>query len=86
MRKGNKAIKEETDFQRMLKVLLKNPFGVAGMIILIIMYIMTLFAQFISPYNFTDLHSKYTYLPPTSVHWIDSEGHFHIIPFVYGIK
>ncbi|MGC9218765.1 MAG: ABC transporter permease [Athalassotoga sp.] len=86
MKRKNKMVKEETDFQRMMKVLLKNPFGVAGMIILIIMYTMTLFAQFISPYNFTDLHSKYTYLPPTPIHWIDSKGHFHLIPFVYGIK
>ncbi len=80
------TVRAETDFQRMLKALKKNPFGVAGGIILIIMYLMTLFAQFISPYNFTDLHSKYTYLPPTPLHWIDSTGKFHIIPFVYGVK
>lgn len=86
MQKNNKKLKQNTDFQRMLRVLFKNPFGVAGIIILIVMYIMTLFAQFISPYNFTDLHSKYAYLPPTPIHWVDSQGHFHIIPFVYGIK
>ncbi len=86
MKKTKETKNVETDFQKMVRVFLKSPFGIAGGIILIILYLMTLFAQFISPYNFTDLHSKYRYLPPTPIHWIDSKGKFHIFPFVYGIK
>jgi peptide/nickel transport system permease protein len=45
-----------------------------------------IFAGFISPYTETTTHDKYVSAPPFWPKFIDSEGQFHLRPFMYGIK
>lgn len=45
-----------------------------------------LFAEFLSP-HLTDKYLRdYTNCPPSSIHWVDLEGRFHLKPFVYSLK
>ncbi len=55
--------------------------GLTGAAILILLYLVALFAPFISPYNITVQHSRYVYQPPQGVH-LFYEGELRR-PFVY---
>ena len=45
--------------------------------------LMAVFSEFIVPYDPRIGHEGYFYAKPTSVHFIDAEGDFHIRPFIY---
>jgi peptide/nickel transport system permease protein len=63
----------------------KNKLGIAGAVILIIMYAtMVLFPEFIGPY-LLESRSIYSEAKPQKIHFIDSTGKFHLRPFVYGM-
>lgn len=62
----------------------RSKIGIAGGVILILMYLVAIFAGFVSPYNITSQHFDYSYLPPQHVHVVH-EGHLRF-PFVYAIK
>lgn len=64
----------------------RNRTAVIGGIILMIFYIsFVMIPEFISPYG---LHttSRYVEAPPTKIRFVDSEGQFHVRPFVYGLE
>jgi peptide/nickel transport system permease protein len=55
-------------------------------IFLLLMYIAAIFAGFIAPYAPTTVHSQYVSMAPHGLHFFDTEGNFHLIPFMYGLK
>lgn len=61
----------------------KHKLGVIGASILIFLYLIAIFAGFISPYNMKTKDSKYKYAPPTKIHFFDENGDFSLRPFVY---
>jgi len=64
----------------------RNRLAVTGGIILIIMYTLALFADFIAPYTVDRTHEKYVAARPNIPHLFDAEGNFHWPPFVYGLQ
>lgn len=63
---------------------LRNRLAVAGAIVLIIMYTVIIFAEFFSPYNYLASDADYVARAPQIPRFVDSEGTFHLRPFVYG--
>ncbi len=51
-----------------------------------LLYLGALFADFVAPQQLTSYDSRYTNCPPTRIHFVDTEGRFHLRPFVYGIR
>ncbi|MFB9279024.1 ABC transporter permease [Cohnella cellulosilytica] len=51
-----------------------------------LLYLVALFAQFIAPYGLQSYDSKYVNASPMSLRFVDSEGKFHLQPFVYELK
>jgi peptide/nickel transport system permease protein len=52
--------------------------------VLVLLYGLAIFADFISPYGYQDEDRNYSYCPPTAIQWMD---HGHLAwPFVYGRK
>ncbi len=74
-----------TQRQKMWHAFFKNKLGIVAIVILVTLYLLVIFAGFISPYSMVTMH-KYKYLAPTPIHFFDRAGHFHWIPFVYGLK
>lgn len=73
---------QASQWKLMFWKLRRHKLAVIGAIVLIIFYLMAVFAPIIAPYA-GDTRSEFTYLPPQSIHW------FHdgkIQPFVYGIE
>ena len=61
----------------------KHKPAIAGLIILAILYMGSLFAEFIAPYNYDNEVRSHSYNPPSKIHFIDKDKKFHITPFVY---
>jgi len=53
-----------------------------AMIVLGILYFTAIFAEFVTPYDPLHRMKEYAGMPPTTIHWIDAQGTFHL-PFVY---
>lgn len=61
----------------------KHKLALFGACVLFILYFSAIFADFISPYGYSVQNRDKNYHPPTGVHFFDSEGKFHIRPFIY---
>jgi peptide/nickel transport system permease protein len=61
--------------------------GLIGLFVIIVMTLIALFADFISPYNYSSGHKNFSYVPPMlgRIHLFDRDGRF-VGPFVYGIN
>ena len=55
-------------------------------IFLLLMYIITGFCEFVSPYGTTTRNDDAINAPPMRVHFFDAEGDFHLRPFVYAYR
>ena len=55
----------------------------ASGIFLIVLYLLVIFAEFVSPYGTTTRNQDAINAPPMAVHFFDAEGNFHLRPFVY---
>jgi peptide/nickel transport system permease protein len=51
-----------------------------------VLLVIAVFCEFIAPYTPTERFSKYKEAPPNGLHWVDAEGRFHVMPFVYEIE
>lgn len=60
----------------------RNRLAITGMIILIFMYTIMLFAGFVAPYSVTTTHERFVSAPPTAIHFT-RDGRI-VWPFVYG--
>ena len=71
--------------QLMLRQFLKHRVAVFSLVILLILYIIVIFADFFSPYGMLTNHKYYLYAPPqiTKINFFDDEGKFHFRPFIY---
>ena len=66
----------------------KNPLAQFGAIILIILYISAIFADFIAPYSPYASQSDGSLLPPTTIYWRTPEGKWigpHVYPTTQGV-
>ena len=65
---------------------LRSRLAVGGSIMLILLYLMIIFAEFLAPYDHLAIQEDYVKMPPQLPHFVDQEGRFHLRPFVYGTK
>ncbi len=64
----------------------KNPVSYYSLWILILLYFLAIFADFIAPYLYNKQFRDYPLCPPVRIHFFDYNKRFHIRPFVYEIK
>ena len=64
----------------------KSPVAIAGGALLVLFYGFAVFASFLGPYPPEEMDRQRYYHPPQPLHWIDSQGHFHALPFVRATK
>ena len=57
-----------------------------SLVVIAILYSFALFAEFYSINDHQQRHVKYAKAPPHSLHFVDEDGAFHIIPFIYELK
>lgn len=92
MNKKKASINRDEEFkfltskQLMFRKFVHNRIAFISGIVLIVLYIIILFAGFFAPYNMMKPHTKYLWAHPQPLRLIDSEGKFHIRPFVYRVE
>lgn len=64
----------------------RNRLAVIGGTFLVFMYLAAIFAGFIAPNDPTEVHPQYVSMEPQGLHFFDTEGNFHLVPFVYGLE
>jgi len=64
----------------------KHKLGIASGCFIVILFIVTAFAEFFAPYRLDSQHTDYLYVPPQKIHFFDEQGRFHFRPFVYKLK
>ena len=65
--------------------LIKNPLAVMGATILILFYLVVIFADFFAPYDAYSSQTNGSLLPPTQIYWLTPEGNF-TTPYVYSVS
>ena len=64
----------------------RHRLALAGSVVLLLLYGMAAFCEFVSPYDPNQRHAQYVLCPPQRLRFVDSGGTFHLRPFVYGLR
>lgn len=62
---------------------LSNRKVVIGLVAVGLFYLIAIFAEFLSPYDYRIQSRTEPSAPPTAIHWRDAQGNFHLRPFIY---
>lgn len=73
-------------FQLVWRKFRKSRTGILGGIIILILAVLAIFAPFFSPHDYLDYKPDKAFQPPQRLHFVDSNGKFHLRPFVYNLK
>lgn len=76
--------KHQSPLAMALRRFRRNKVGVVSFWILVVMYLVAIFAGFLAPYSITAQHADYPYMHPQAVH-VMHDGKL-MRPFVYGFK
>jgi peptide/nickel transport system permease protein len=64
----------------------KNTLAIIGAVLIILLYGgMVVLTEFVAPYT-KEQNTDFVEAPPQLMHFVDSEGQFHLRPFVYGFE
>ena len=74
--------KTYSQFSRGFRKLKKHKLALVSFYVLLVLYLLAIFAGFIAPYHFDNEERKLSYCPPTKIHFLDKEGKI-CSPFVY---
>jgi peptide/nickel transport system permease protein len=53
---------------------------------LVLMHVFMVFPGFFAPYGYAEQNRDLPFAPPTRLHFIDSTGAFHFVPFVHALR
>lgn len=85
---NGKKLKKNSQFVRVVKQLCKNPAAVLGMIILLAMAIIAIFAPVFAPYPYDEIHVLESFQGPSAEHWCgtDQLGRDILSRLIYGAR
>ena len=55
----------------------------AAVIVLVLLHAVVVFAGFVAPADPASQNRDFPFVPPSSLHFVDARGHFHLRPFIY---
>ncbi len=74
-----------SQWQMIWRAFRKHRLGNIGTVIVLILIIGAVFAEFFAPYDYKDQYNSYSFSPPTTLHFRSEDG-FSLRPFVYKTK
>ncbi len=81
---AEEAMYMETQWKLIVRKFKKHKLAMAGLIILIILYVLGIFSEFFATQDIAKRSTNAISMAPTAIHFVDEEGHFSLRPFVYG--
>jgi peptide/nickel transport system permease protein len=82
-KKGGESFLTATQGQLIWRAFKKHRLAHGSMIVLLLVYLVAVFAEFLSPYSPMVRFTEHLYAPPQRIHFWDGER-FSLRPFVYG--
>lgn len=76
-----KAKTTRSQWQLMRMKFFRNKLAVVGLVVIILMYLAILFADFLSPYDFSQRNVPYKFAPPAKIYFTDENGLSR--PYIY---
>jgi peptide/nickel transport system permease protein len=73
----------ESYFELVWRRFRRSKASVFGGFMVLTLIILAIFAEFFSPNPINTIDLNAAFIPPHQVHFVDSEGNFHPIPFIY---
>ena len=73
----------ENYFQLVWRRFRRSTASIVGGFMVLALVILAIFADFFSPTSIYQINLQESFIPPQVVHFIDHEGKFHLMPFVY---
>jgi peptide/nickel transport system permease protein len=73
----------ESYFQLVWRRFRRSKAAIVGALMVVALAIVAIFADFFSPYSLEGVDLQQTFIAPSKIHFIDSQGQFHLRPFVY---
>ncbi|PZE19514.1 ABC transporter permease [Paenibacillus xerothermodurans] len=64
----------------------KHKMAMAAGVVIILLYLMALFCEFLSPTLPLERYTQYKNAPPSKIHFVDKDTGFSLRPFVYDMK
>jgi peptide/nickel transport system permease protein len=80
------AVRARTPLQLAWRQLTRYKLALLSGAVLIVVYVIMLFAEFLAPYALDFTARNLFYAPPVGVHVVDAQGHWHARPFVYAYR
>jgi len=78
--------KSLSGFRIALRQLKRHRLAWIGGIILVVLYTLVIFADFIAPYSWEEQNRRKAYHPPTRLHFFDDQGHLTWWPYIYDYR
>src|ERR687885_3055908 len=75
--------RHESYFELVWRRFRRSKPAIAGGLMVLGLCILAIFAEFFSATPITGVNLKNSFIPPQQVHFIDDQGKFHLVPFVY---
>jgi peptide/nickel transport system permease protein len=69
-----------------LRQIRRTPIAIVSGVMLLVFYLVALFAPFLAPYSQEVMDRERFFHPPHLLHWFDAQGHFHFRPFIHPMK
>jgi peptide/nickel transport system permease protein len=76
----------ESYFELVWRRFRRSTVSIIGAYIVIVLVVLSVFADFFSPTTLDTVDLKNAFIPPQTLHVFDSKGKFHLVPFVYGVE
>lgn len=73
----------ESYFQLVWRRFRRSTVSIIGGLMVVILAVLAIFADFFSPTSLYSIDLDKTFIPPQKIHFIDADGKFHPMPFVY---
>ncbi len=83
--KKSGAERSEPQWKKIRRRFFRHRLGVIGLVITLVLFLLALFANFISPYHMTTQHKDYSYAPPARIHFLTDDGNL-TWPYVYALE
>lgn len=83
---SEQALPSMSPWQLFLRQFRRSTLAVVGGWLLLVLYTLALLAPFLSPYGPEQMDRNRFFHPPTMLRWVDTQGSFHLGPFIYATR
>ncbi len=78
--------RNESYFELVWRRFRRSTISIIGGLMVLALIILAIFAEFFSPGDIYKINLSASFMPPQQVHFIDEQGKFHLVPFVYKVE